>query len=348
MEPIPRILSLATALPPHKIRQEDVLPAAIRHFSGSNPSFERLQSVYANAQIETRYSCVPLDWYGKEHGFAERNRLYLENAVDLLETAALKALRAAGLAPQAVGGLVVVSSTGVATPSLDALLMERLDISRSATRLPIFGLGCVGGVLGLARAAALVRAEPRRRILFLVVELCGLTFRANDFSKGNIVATALFGDGAGAAVIACEGDGPAIVRWGEHTWPDTLGIMGWDVRDDGLAVVFSRHIPAHVRSKFRAAADEYLAAAGQDVADVDSFVCHPGGAKVVAALEEVFDLAPGAMTSARCVLRRYGNMSAATILFVLEQALAEGPAPRRLLAALGPGFTAGFLTLEGG
>ena len=160
METFPRILSVATAVPPYKLRQDDVQAAATRHFSGPNPSFERLKSIYATAQIVLRYSCVPLDWYGREHGFAERNALYLANALELLEDCARRALDEADLTPPDVGGLVVVSSTGIATPGLDALLMERLDIPRDALRLPIFGLGCVGGVLGLARASELVRAAP--------------------------------------------------------------------------------------------------------------------------------------------------------------------------------------------
>ncbi len=333
-------------MPSYELRQDEVQAAATRHFSGSNPSFERLKSIYANAQIETRYSCVPLDWYRREHGFAERNALSLENALDLLEVCARRALEEADLTPPDIGGLVVVSSTGIATPGLDALLMERLDIPRDALRLPIFGLGCAGGVLGLARASELVRAAPGRRILFLVVELCGLTFRANDFSKSNIVATALFGDGAAAMVIAGDGSGPAVVDSGEHTWRNSLGVMGWDVRDDGLAVVFSRDIPTLVRTKVAEVAQQYLARQGLCTGDIDDFVCHPGGAKVVSALEEVFGLPAGHMRAARDVLRCYGNMSAATILFVLKEAMAAGPAQRRLLSALGPGFTVGFLTLE--
>lgn len=346
MQTFPRILSVAVAVPPYELRQDDVRAAAIRHFSGSNPSFERLKSIYANARIETRYSCVPLDWYGQGHGFAERNALYLTNALDLLEICARKALDEADLAPPDIGGLVVVSSTGIATPGLDAQLMERLDIPRDALRLPIFGLGCVGGVLGLARASELVRADPERRILLLVVELCGLTFRANDFSKSNIVATALFGDGAGAVVLGVDGDGPAVVASGEHTWRDSLGVMGWDVRDDGLAVLFSRDIPTIVRTEMGEVAQQYLARQGLCTNDIDDFVCHPGGAKVVSALEEVFGIPAGNMRAAWNVLRRYGNMSAATILFVLKEAIATGPAERRLLSALGPGFTVGFLTLE--
>jgi alkylresorcinol/alkylpyrone synthase len=343
----PRIASIATAVPPFLLRQEDVLPAAASHFTGANPRFERLMPIYRNAQIDTRYSCVPLEWYGQDHGFAERNELYLENAVELLTQAAREAVEMAGLTLADIDGIVVVSSTGIATPSLDALVMERLDLRRDIMRLPIFGLGCVGGVLGLARTAALARAEPGLRILFLVVELCGLTFRANDFTKSNIVATALFGDGAAAAVVTSECDGPRVTAWGEHTWKDTLGIMGWGVRDDGLAVVFSRDIPMLVRTQMGEAAESFLDRVGLGFADIGSFVCHPGGAKVLDALEEIFGLAEGALTHSREVLRSHGNMSAATVLFVLKSTLESGDPAPHLLSSLGPGFTAGFLVLDG-
>ncbi len=346
MTAIPRLLSLATAVPGNVLHQDEVAQGAAELFAGSYANFARLAPVYENAQIDTRYSCVPLEWYQQDHGFAERNRLYIENAVELLERAAVVAIERAGLGLADVDGLVVVSSTGVATPSLDALLMERLGLRRDLRRLPIFGLGCAGGVIGLARAGALARAEPETRVLLLVVELCGLTFRSGDRSKSNIVATALFGDGAVAALVSCQGEGPALAAWGEHTWPDSLGIMGWEVKDDGLAVVFSRHIPTLVRQRMGAATTDFLAAHGLALEDVDAFVCHPGGAKVVEALEEVYGLEPGALVHTREILREYGNMSAPTVLFVLERTLAEASSRRQLLTALGPGFTAGFLILE--
>ena len=322
------------------------MPAALELFVGSSDRFSQLQAVYTNANIDTRYSCVPLSWYREPHDFTERNRLYVENAVDLLERAAVLCIERAGLGIADVDGIVVASSTGIATPTLDALLMERLKMRRDLRRLPIFGLGCAGGVIGMARAAAQARAEPDLRILFLVVELCGLTFRFRDRSKSNIIATALFGDGAAGALISCSGSGPAIGGWSEHTFPDSLDVMGWDVRNDGLAIVFSRHIPALIRDEIRSTASECLARQGLSLKDIDCYVCHPGGAKVLDALEEVFGLPPGGLVHSRRVLRAFGNMSAATVLFVLEEALAAGSARRYLLSSLGPGFTAGFLTLE--
>ena len=343
---MPRLLSLATVVPDHGLHQDDVLPAAAAVFGDAFGDFSRLESIYANTQIETCYSCVPLEWYAESHSFAERNQLYIESALDLLERATLACLEKASLDIADIGGIVTVSSTGITTPTLDALLMERLAMRRDMRRLPIFGLGCVGGVLGLARTAAQAQAEPARHFLFLVVELCGLTFRNQDRSKSNVVATALFGDGAAAAIISCEGDGPRLSGWGEHTWPDSLDIMGWKVSDDGLSVIFSRHIPNLVRANMREAAVSFLTEQGLTLADIDRFVCHPGGAKVIDALEEVFDVEPGGLHHTRRVLRKFGNMSAATILFVLDDVLGEGGAKRCLLSSLGPGFTAGFLTLE--
>ncbi len=344
---IPRLAAVATSVPPYALGQAEVAIRARHLFAeAASIDLDRLMPVFANAGIERRYSCVPIDWYERPHGWAERNALYLENAVALLERAARNALAKDELAPEQIDAVVTVSTTGIATPSLDALLIDRLALRPDVRRLPIFGLGCAGGVIGLARAADLVRAEPRRRVLLLVVELCALSFRKNDTAKSNIVATALFGDGAAATVVSGRDDGPALGPAGEHTWPRSLDIMGWDVVEDGLRAVFSRDIPSLVRQHMRDVASGSLERHALALGQVDRFICHPGGAKVVAALEEAFRLPPGALADARAVLRDYGNMSAATVLFVLERAARSGAVGgRALMVALGPGFTAGFQLL---
>lgn len=342
----PRLRALATAVPPYRIMQDEMVTRAARLFpEGGRETVERLLPVYANAGIETRYSCVPPDWYERPHGWAEKNQLYVENAVALLARAARAALAEAGLGPRTVDAIVTVSTTGIATPSLDALLIEKLRLRPDVERLPVFGLGCAGGVLGLGRAAGLAAAQPGRVVLLCVVELCGLTFRRADASKSNVIATALFGDGAAAAVVSTVGNGPALGRTGQHTWPGSLDVMGWRVEDDGLGVVFSRDIPTLVRSAFHEVAGAFLAAGGRRFADIDRFVCHPGGAKVLDALEEAFGLAPGALEASRAVLRDYGNMSAATVLFVLQRVRHSGARGHWFLSSLGPGFTAGFLEM---
>lgn len=340
----PRLNALATALPRYVVNRDAIREISRRLFGGA---LDRLGPIHDNAGIELRYSCVPLDWYLTPHRWAERSALFVDNALDLSARAALDCLERAGLAVSDVDAVIAVSTTGICTPSLDALLIDRLRLRPDVTRLPVFGLGCAGGVLGLARAAALAKSTPGAIVLLVVVELCGLTFRVGDRSAANMVATALFGDGAAAALISTRGDGPAITAWGEHTWPHSLDVMGWKVEDDGFKVLFSRDIPALISRELRPALDGWLDRQGLIRSDIDGFACHPGGAKVVTALEGALDLTPGTLADERAVLHDYGNMSAASLLFVLERRL-KRPVPRRMVAtALGPGFTAGFLMLEG-
>ncbi len=336
----PRLLALKSAVPPHVLNQADVSVRAGALFQ-SHRDMTRLMPVFENTGIERRYSCVPIDWYSQPHGWTDRNALYIENAVALFEKVALDLLAEAGLAREDIDAIVVSSTTGIATPSLDALVIERLGLKRNVRRLPIFGLGCAGGVVGLARASELAQAHPGSRVLFLVVELCALTFRKDDISKSNIVATALFGDGAAGAILSTKGDGPCVGPSGEHTWPHSLDIMGWDVEEDGLKAIFSQSIPSLVASDFKTILHAFLKDNDLKLSDIDRFACHPGGAKVLDALEDAFDIPRGSLTDSRGVLRDYGNMSAVTALFVLERMAWREQ--RILMTALGPGFTACFL-----
>jgi alkylresorcinol/alkylpyrone synthase len=343
----PRILSLATAVPRHRLPQAEVRDYASSKLGGRMAEFDRLAKVYDNAGVDERRSCVPLEWYGDARGWVEKNDLYLENAVALLEEAATASLQQAGAAPDEVDWLVVVSTTGIATPDLGARLMQVMPFRRDVRRLPLFGLGCAGGVLGLSRAAELAAAAPDANVLLLVVELCGLTFRYDDLGKNNVVATALFGDGAAAALVrAGDAAGPAILASGEHTWPDSLDVMGWSVEADGFGVIFSRSIPQIVLTDLPPVVDRFLAMQGLEPADLNGLICHPGGAKVLDALEEAFASAGDGLDDARQVMRECGNMSAATVLFVLERRLAAGATGRHLMSALGPGFTAALALLD--
>ncbi|HLZ84728.1 MAG TPA: 3-oxoacyl-[acyl-carrier-protein] synthase III C-terminal domain-containing protein [Caulobacteraceae bacterium] len=351
----PRLVALATAVPPFDLPQDEVAERAATLFAPTEGGFHRLAPIYCNALIERRHACVPLDWFLEDHGFRERNALFLHHATDLLAQAAGKALADADLEAADIDTIVTVCTSGIATPGLDARLMGRLPFRDDVQRLPVFGLGCAGGVLGLSRAAAMAQAAPGSRVLLLVVELCTLTFRRQDRSKSNLVATALFGDGAAAAVITCPRDGdeegvaptaPRLGPWGEHTWPDSLDVMGWDIQDDGLKVVFSRDIPALVRDDMRPILDSFLARHDLSLRDIDEFVCHPGGAKVIDALEDCFELQRGDLVHTRQTLRDHGNMSAVTVLFVLKAALDARAGGRRLLTTLGPGFTAAMMMID--
>jgi alkylresorcinol/alkylpyrone synthase len=346
-----KLLSLSTAVPDHILHQDQVADAAAGLFAieGDILPEHRLRRLFENTAITKRHSCVPLDWYLEPHGFGARNDLYLENALQLLCEAAESALAGAGLTAADIDTLVTVSSTGVATPSLDARLMQLLPFRQDAARLPIFGLGCNGGVLGLARSAQMALSAPGTKTLLLVVELCGLTFRHGDRSKSNLVAAALFGDGAAGAVLSTEGEGPYIRDWAEKTWPDTLDIMGWEVGNDGLSVTFSRDIPNHVHRYFAPVLRDYLRDKGMNLTDLDGFLPHPGGAKVLDAMAAAFNLPPCALDHSRTILREYGNMSAATVLFVLKRAFEDrgGKSGRYLLTSLGPGFTSAFAAVDG-
>jgi alkylresorcinol/alkylpyrone synthase len=348
MLPIPRLAALATAVPAYALEQEAIAGRVSRLFAGA-PQLDRLLSVFANSGIRRRYSAVPIDWFDQPHRWPDRNRCYLDSAVELLDTVAGRVLDRAGVPSTEIGGIVVVSTTGIATPSLDALLIERLRLPRNVQRLPIFGLGCNGGAVGLARAATMAAAMPAKAVLFLVVELCSLSFRRDNPSKSDIVASALFGDGAAGALLCCGGDGPAVAAAGEHTWPDSLSVMGWDVVEDGLKPIFSRDIPRLVAAELGPVARDFLRRNGLVLADIDRFACHPGGPKVIDACEEAYLLPPGTLDAERTVLRDFGNMSAASVLFVLDRLLASAKEERwrhELITALGPGFTAGFVLLS--
>jgi alkylresorcinol/alkylpyrone synthase len=343
---MPRLAGLATAVPRYVITQDEAREGARRVFAARPELFERMAPIYDSAGIDTRRSAVPLDWYFAPHDWHDRSTVFMDTALDLLEDAARRCLDEAGIDAGEVDAIVTICSTGIATPSLDARLMERLPFRPDTVRLPVFGLGCAGGVLGLARAAALSRAL-NGTVLLLVVELCGPTFRRGDLTKSNVVATALFGDGAAAVLIRPEDGAPAVGPTGEHRWPGTLDVMGWSVEADGLGVIFSRDIPTLVRRDLRPAAEAFLDRHGLGVEDLTGFVFHPGGTKVVEALRDAFELPDAAMAAERAVLRRYGNMSAVTVLFVLAEKRRQ-MAGRWLLSALGPGFCAGFAVLDCG
>ena len=347
-----RLAGIATASPPHRFSQAAVREKAREAFGARSDIFKRLEPVYDNAGVQNRYFSRPLDWFLQPRGWTVSNDAYLQVAENLLEQAAREAIGHAGVSPSDIDTIITVSSTGVATPSLEARLFTRLGFRPDVKRLPVFGLGCGGGVLGLGRAAQMAAGAANgadgETVLLLVVELCSLTFRLDDLSKSNLVATALFGDGAAALVLVPSesGTGPAVTAWGEHTWPDTTDVMGWRVEDAGLGVIFQRSIPEIVHTRFRAATDAFLARYGLRVEDIDHFVCHPGGAKVIDALEQALSRPPGSFTATRATLRDHGNMSAASVLFALDGSLREQPRGRMLLTALGPGFSAGFCLLE--
>lgn len=327
-------------------------------FSDVLATDNRLIQVFDHAHIEKRHFCAPLDWLAADRTFAERNECYLESAVTLAGEAARKAMALAGIQSHDVDHIIFVSSTGIATPSVDARLSNTLDLRPDCRRTPIWGLGCAGGVAGLARAREFALGDPSARILFIALELCSMTFQRNDLSRRNLVATSLFADGAAAVIVA--GARAAIPAGGmppldliasrSKLWKDTLDLMGWTVESDGLHVVFSRDIPTVVQQKVRPSLEEFLKVQGLGLETIDHMVMHPGGAKVLSAFSEALQLDESAYRHSREVLRDFGNMSSPTCLFVLERFLEAGEigeGQTAVMMALGPGFSAEYLLLRG-
>jgi alkylresorcinol/alkylpyrone synthase len=342
------IVGVTTAAPSHRVTQHEVRDFICSLFAGSDLPVDRLVPVFENSGIGCRQFSAPLEWYSESHTFAERNRIYVETALDLSEQAVADVCSATGIAPSRVDHIFFVSSTGLSTPSLDAYLLNRVDFQESIRRTPIWGLGCAGGVGGLSRAHDWLKGHPEGCALVVAVELCTLTFLKDDLSKRNFVATALFGDGCGAAILvgdAFEGASKRSLHIdATHavTWRDSLDVMGWNLQEEGLKVVFSKSIPDIVRRRARSSIEAFLDGFSLSINDMDAFLAHPGGMKVIAAYQEALGLSENALMHTRAVLQSNGNMSSATVFFVLKRYLEASsyrPGERVLSCALGPGFS---------
>ena len=342
-----KLLSLATAVPEHELRTEEVMVEATKIFGGRQADFDRMMPVYANTGINMRYSACSYDWFREEQGWPERSQAFVMGASRIFGEVSALALKQAGLEASDIDTVVMISSTGIATPTIEARVMSELGFRDDVKRVPVFGLGCAGGVAGLSLAARLATAQPDTNVLVVVIELCSLTFRRDEMTKSNIIATALFGDGAAAAVLSSRGRNAfgEIEFMGEHTWPDTTDVMGWRMDNIGFSAIFSRSIPDLALRDLRPAADQFLSGHNLNLSHIGAYSFHPGGTKVIAAIETAFDLETGKLADERKILANYGNMSAPTVLFVLNEGLKENFSGRRFVSALGPGFTAGFLTM---
>jgi alkylresorcinol/alkylpyrone synthase len=343
-----QLLSVATATPPYVVTQADAAAAAEQMFGSRTALFNRMAPVFMTSGIRQRYSVRPIEWFLDPRSWSERTEAYLEGGLQLFIDAATRALANAGLKADEVDTVVTVSSTGIATPSLEARAMTAMGFRSDIERVPVFGLGCGGGTAGFAIASKMAAAQPGSTVLLVVVEICTLSFRLDELTKANIVATALFGDGAAACVLrAGAAAGLASVEaTGQHTWPDTLDIMGWRVDAQGFGVIFAQSIPRFAEANIGPAVDAMLERKGLVRANIDRFICHPGGAKVITALERSLKLDQGALDHERAVLEDHGNMSAPTVLFVLERQLREGMPERSALLAMGPGFSASLAVLK--
>jgi len=332
------INSLVTDVPQNSINQDEVVQRLGTTMGGQMP--RHLKSIYKNSGISNRHLAQPADEYMAPAQWPQRNAAYLDCADDLISRLAKNALEKAHLSAAEIDIIVCVSSTGVATPSLPSQILHKMGFSSSTEIIPLFGYGCAGGVLGMQVARDIARARPMRRILLLCAELCSLAFRMGDNSKKGIVSTALFSDGGSAMVISTSGNGPRIGESTQHTWPDTREMMGWDIDEAGLGLILARDIPSFVTKEFAPILDGFLEMHGLDKSTIGEPACHPGGAKVIDALERYFDHLPQGLPATRKILQNFGNMSSPTVHFVLQSILEDHSDDRPiLLTALGPGFT---------
>ena len=339
------IVGVGTAVPKNIVDQASIRTIIQNVFHNSVEDLARLLNVFDHEHIHTRHFVQPVEWYTTPHGFAESNAVYSQAAVQLATEAARKAIQGR---EAEVAAIVVVSTTGIMTPSLDAALIQTLGLSPNVVRIPIFGLGCAAGVAGLARAAELSRVLHGKLVVFVAVEICSVTFQHSDTSRSNIIGSSIFGDGAAAVCVGAGLTGPIIMGGYSTLFPNTEDIMGWDVSDTGLRVRFSRDIPTFVRSHLPQVLVDACASWGIDVEDIGSFIAHPGGAKVLEAYADATGKPRESFHHAFDVLRENGNMSSVSVLFVLERWLNDTLPRSRyaVMSALGPGFSAEQVLLK--
>ena len=350
--PFPRIRTVARALPPHFVDQDTLIAALRDEWAAKHFNVDRLEELHRAVGVGGRYLAVSLAQYSELTSFRARNDAWIAAAVELGAQAATAALDAACLAPTDIDHLCFVTVTGLATPSIDARLVNRLGFRPNVTRTPIFGLGCVAGAAGTARVSDVLRAWPRRRALLLSVELCSLTLQRDDVSVANIISSGLFGDGAAALLMnggELEAEGPEVVATASVFYPDTERVMGWDFVDTGFKVVLSATVPDVVRTHVRGNVDDFLSAQGLARSDITHWVAHTGGPKVLKAFEEALELPPAALERSWQSLYAVGNLSSASVLFVLSELMASGaahPGDLGLMMAMGPGFCAELVLLR--
>ncbi|WP_379967769.1 type III polyketide synthase [Ectobacillus sp. sgz5001026] len=358
---MPKIVSAGICPPPHEFTQQSVEKFVSHLFDGSFKDMGRLLKVFANGQIEKRHFTKDLAWFKEEHTFEERNDVYIEYAVAFGVKAIQNCLQSERflkefVSVEEIDAFFFISSSGLATPTIDARIMNILPFSSHTKRIPLWGLGCAGGAVGLSRAFEYCQAFPNAKVIVLTVELCSLTFQRNDKSKSNLIGTSLFADGV--ACVFITGDEVSIssalpvlpiFKGSQSTlMKDSEDVMGWNIRNNGLHVIFSKDIPSIIRSWLRPNVVRFLHDKGLELQDVSHFIAHPGGKKVLEAYEDSLGMSLEHTRVSFEVLRDYGNMSSATLLYVIERylSLVNEPGQFGLLAALGPGFSSELLLVE--
>ncbi|MBP1949609.1 type III polyketide synthase [Virgibacillus litoralis] len=352
------ICSVGLGIPSNELSQPSVKNLVREIFTYS----ERLLPVFDHAMIDKRQFVVGEDWFKEKHSFQEKNDLYHRHAINYSLQAmdaclANKEFLKQDIPYEAIDLIIFVSSTGIATPSLDTYLMNERPFREDIARMPLWGLGCAGGAIGLSRAFDWLTAHPDKTVLIITCELCSLTFQKDDNKKSNLIGTALFGDGVGAALLVGENSTylsyvkkvkPQIINTSSVTMKNSNSVMGWDITNDGLEVVFSKSIPALVQTFWKKHIETFLQDNNINRSEIYSFIAHPGGKKVLEAMEDVLQVPQEKFKHSYRVLRKHGNMSSATVFYILHEWLKEGVPEKEksILSALGPGFSSELLILE--
>jgi alkylresorcinol/alkylpyrone synthase len=361
---MPKITSVGICVPPHSITQATTAEFARELFHESFKDISRLLTVFENGQIQKRNFAKELTWFREDHSFEERNNAYIEYAVEYSIEAIQDCLSNKHFLDEAVDceeieAIFFISTTGLSTPSIDAKIMNHLPFSSHTKRIPIWGLGCAGGASGLSRAYDYCLAYPTAKVLVVSVELCGLTFQRNDRSKSNLIGTSLFADGVAAVLVAgdraaphaiCKTTIPYILGTQSTLMPNSEDVMGWDVKNEGLYVVFSKDIPTIISEWLKPNVEKLLQKYGLQLSDVKHFIAHPGGKKVIEAYENSLGFTQNQTMISQKILQQHGNMSSATVYYVLNEfMLKDIPVGEYgLIAALGPGFSSELLLVEWG
>ncbi|MDN0200673.1 3-oxoacyl-[acyl-carrier-protein] synthase III C-terminal domain-containing protein [Streptomyces sp. S.PNR 29] len=349
------IAAVRTALPPHRYAQEDLTEPIGDLCLPPGADRTVLRRIHASAGVRTRHLALPIERYAALGDFGRSNDAWMAAGLRLGEEALTGALKEAGLGPADVDLLVCASITGVAAPSLDARLAGRMGMRPDVKRLPVFGLGCVAGAAGLARVHDYLRGHPDDTAVLLTVELCSLTLQLRDDSRANLVAGALFGDGAAALVARGSGSagpdaaGPSVVATRSRLYPDTEQLLGWNIGAGGFRVVIDAGVPGLVRDHFGRHVRAFLADHGLTTGDIGTWVCHPGGPRVLSAVTDSLGLPAGALDSARRSLAAVGNMSSVSVLHILQsirETRRPEPGTWGLLLAMGPGFCSELVLLR--
>ncbi len=326
------INGLSSAFPINEVYQDDIKDIGRKLFS-SKINFKKMEKVYDNSGVKRRYLTEQLNWYLNEHNWSERNYLFKKNALSLLKKSIEGTISKTNITPEKIGGIILVNSTGISTPSIDAEIFNLFNFNNEIVRLPIFGYGCAGGVLGLNRAVEVFKSI-RKSILVCNVELCSLTFRPQIFSKENIVSTALFGDGCVSYLVE-EGGNCKLLQSKEYTWKNSLSLMGWDVEDDGLSVVFDKVIPEFITKKLPSVLSNF------PLKNLNGYVLHSGGMRIIEAYKKILNNNKTIQESEE-ILSNFGNVSSVSVLLVLMEMIKKKYSGTFLMSALGPGFTAGL------